>query len=80
MVFTKTLVYIQSQYACCTHIINSTLCMAWHVAYMHVDLVSHVHYRDDDIEMGSNAAYGTVESQYEDISVPDKPRDEPIYV
>ena len=30
--------------------------------------------------MGSNAAYGTVESQYEDISVPDKPRDEPIYV
>ena len=32
-------------------------------------------YRDDDIEMGSNAAYGIVGSQYEDTSVPDKPRD-----
>ena len=45
------------------------------VACVHVSLV---HYRDD-IEMRSNTAYGTVESQYEDVSVPDKSQDEPIY-
>ena len=33
----------------------------------------------DDIEMKSNTAYGTVESQYEDVSVPDKSQNEPIY-
>ena len=34
----------------------------------------------DDIEMRSNAAYGTVESQYEEVSVPDdKLRDGSIY-
>ena len=33
----------------------------------------------NDIEMRSNAAYGTVESQYEDVSVPDKSQDGPIY-
>ena len=49
--------------------------MAWRASYVHVSCA----YRDD-IEMRSNAAlYGTVESQYEEVRVPDKPRDGPIY-
>ena len=65
------------------HGMTCCLCLCFTCAYMYKDDVAYVHaslvHNRDDIEMRSNAAYGTVESQYEDVSVPDKPRDELIY-
>ena len=52
---------------------------SWHFANVYVSCFMCA-YRDDDIEMRSNTAYGTVEPQYEAVSVPDKPQDGPIYL